>query len=156
MTETLADVLAFKGNAVHTVSANDSVLDAARRMHDRGAGALLVVRDGQLFGIISERDILERLVVSERAAAGTPVAAVMSRLVLTVPSSTSVADAMALLSLRGHRRLPVVDGGKLAGLVSMRDLNDWAVRDRQADAEQLRERFAVHGASNEQPIRVDD
>jgi CBS domain-containing protein len=105
------------------VSPDVSVKEAVRIMTDAQVGALAVISGRKIVGIFTERDLMKRVVHAERDAATTPIGEVMSRPVETVPNSTSVAEAAAIMRERHIRHLAVVDQfGDLLGLVAQRYL----------------------------------
>jgi CBS domain-containing protein len=109
---------------VLVVSPETSLAETARRMVQRDTGAAVVLREGSLLGVISERDLLRS--VSEGLEVDTPVSERMTTHVLTAGSQTTLAEAMAMM-VDGHfRHLPVVDHGNVIGMISMRDLMAWA------------------------------
>jgi CBS domain-containing protein len=117
----LADLMATD---VLAVSPDTTIADAARRMVAREAGAAVVVQDGGLVGVISERDLIRA--IPDACRPETPVSERMSRDVMTASPRTSVPEAMAIM-IDGHfRHLPVVEAGRVLGMVSMRDLMSWA------------------------------
>jgi CBS domain-containing protein len=109
---------------VLAVSPETTIADAARRMVARDAGAAVVVQGGGLVGVISERDLIRA--IPDACRPETPVSERMSRDVMTASPRTSVPEAMAIM-IDGHfRHLPVVEAGRVLGMVSMRDLMSWA------------------------------
>ena len=116
----LADLMA---TSVMAVTPAATVADAARRMIERDTGVAVVMDEGELVGVISERDILR--VVSEGAAGETPVGERMTRHVLTGTPTTTLPEALAIMVQGRFRHLPVVDAGRVVGMVSMRDLMAW-------------------------------
>ncbi len=117
----LADIMA---TTFATVSPETSLADAARRMIEIDTGAAAVIDDGSLVGMISERDLLRHL--SAGAAADALVADRMTTHVLTAGPSTTLPEAMAMM-VDGHfRHLPIVEQGRIIGMISMRDLMAWA------------------------------
>lgn len=104
-----------------SVDAGASVADAARRMRDAGVGAVLVLDGGRLVGILSERDVLTRIVAEGRNADATRVAEVATRPVVTVSAGASLRQCAETLRDRGVRHLPVLGGEKPIGMLSARD-----------------------------------
>lgn len=119
----VADILKSKSDtAVHSIGPDDSVFDALQRMADKGIGALLVLDGGAIVGIVTERDYARKIALKGRTSALTRVRDVMSTSVMVVePSQTSEA-CMALMTDNRLRHLPVVDQGRLVGLISIGDL----------------------------------
>ena len=137
MQNTLADVIAVKGSTVHSVAPEATVLDAVRAMNAEKIGALLV-RDGEeVVGIFTERDVLCRVLDSERDPATTRVAEVMSTELVAVRPSTRVEEAMAVITEKRCRHLPVLDDGELVGLVSIGDLTRWVSRHQEGHIQDL-------------------
>lgn len=116
----LADLMATD---VLTVSPDTTIAAAARRMVARETGAAVVLEDGALVGVISERDLMRT--IPDACRPETPVSERMSRHVMTASPRTSIPEAMALM-IEGHfRHLPVVEAGRVLGIVSMRDVMSW-------------------------------
>lgn len=116
----LADLMATD---VLTVSPETTIADAARRMIARETGAAVVIEDGRLVGVISERDLMRA--IPDARSPESPVSEHMSRHAITAAPGTSVPEAMAIMIEGRFRHLPVVDGGRVLGIVSMRDLMSW-------------------------------
>jgi CBS domain-containing protein len=135
---TIAAVLQGKGSGVETISADASLLDAVQRLGEKRIGALPVVEDGRIVGIISERDVIYRLRDQGRGALDFPVGQVMSAPAITVDSQTDVLRALALITERRIRHLPVVDGGRIRGIVSIGDLVKYRMERIEAEAEAMR------------------
>lgn len=137
MQNTLADVIAVKGSTVHSVAPEATVLDAVRAMNAEKIGALLV-RDGEeVVGIFTERDVLCRVLDTERDPAATKVSEVMSTELVAVQPSTRVEEAMAVITEKRCRHLPVLDDGELVGLVSIGDLTRWVSRHQEGHIQDL-------------------
>jgi CBS domain-containing protein len=137
MPTSLRAVLDVKGTTVFSIEPTATVAEAADAMNRAGIGALLVLEEQQIVGIITERDLLCRVVGRRLNAAEVPVAAVMTREVVALRPEVDVEDAMAVVTERRIRHLPVLDGGELCGLVSGGDLTRWVVRDRDVQIQQL-------------------
>ena len=125
---------------VHTISSASTVLEFLQAMAEHNVGALLVVDDGELVGIVSERDYARKVVLQGRSSVGTPVSAIMSSPVITTEPQQSIQACMSLMTDRHLRHLPVVDGGQLVGLLSIGDLVKEAIAE-QADLIQQLERY---------------
>ena len=113
----------LRATDVLTVSPGTTLADAARRMIARETGAAVVLEDGGLVGVISERDLMRA--IPDACSPETPVSERMSRHVMTAAPETSVPEAMAIMIEGRFRHLPVVAGGRVLGIVSMRDLMSW-------------------------------
>ncbi len=127
-----------KQREVFSVAPDDSVLDAIKLMAEKGIGALLVIdAQGQLAGILSERDYARKVILLGRASDSTPVRDIMTSDVVTVSSDESVRQCLNVMTERRFRHLPVVDDGALRGVVSIGDLVAAIIADQQEEIEQL-------------------
>ena len=122
---TVHDILSSKdSNCVHTIAPSASVLDAVEAMNNRRIGALLVTEDGQLAGIFTERDVLQRVIGAMRRPSTTTINEVMSREVVSVTPDTDLDEVSALMKDRRIRHVPVRDdAGALLGMISIGDIN---------------------------------
>ncbi len=121
---TVEAILERKGRQVHSISHDATVLEAARRMNEHRIGALVVVREGKVVGIFTERDVLNRVVAAQRDPATTRVDEVMSSPVACCSPQTTRAECRHVMRERRIRHLPVVDDdGKLVGIISIGDIN---------------------------------
>jgi CBS domain-containing protein len=137
MNEALERLLEYKGGALEAVPPKTSIMDAIARMNDRHIGSLLIMEDDRLVGIFTERDVLTRVVPTGMDPQRTPVSEVMTRQLITVAPTTTVQEAMMVVTDTRRRHLPVVQGGKVIGLVSIGDLTRWMVRDQQRTIDDL-------------------
>ncbi len=119
---TVRHLLDRKGRALFSIEPEDPVLEAIRMMADRHVGALLVMRGTELAGIVSERDYARKVVLLGRSSAETPVWQIMTSPVITVSLDASVQDCMRIVTERRIRHLPVMDGMRVVGMISNRDL----------------------------------
>ena len=136
---TIAAVLRTKGSEVETIGANELLRDAVARLGERRIGALPVVDGEDIAGIISERDIIYRLRDHGAEVLDWPVSQVMTSPVITVELDTEVLSALALMTQKRIRHLPVADGGRLRGIVSIGDLVKHRMERIEAEAEAMRE-----------------
>lgn len=134
----LSQLLGTKGHAVFSVAPGASVLDAIRQMAERHVGALLVIEDGRLQGIVSERDYARKVVLSGRSSSTTAVREIMSAPVVTITPEQTVDDAMRLMTARRIRHLPVVRSGELLGVVSIGDLVKSVIEEQRHTIDDLR------------------
>lgn len=134
---TVRQLLDRKARAVFSVDPDDPVLEAIRIMADRHVGALVVMKAGELRGIVSERDYARKVILHGRSSADTPVSQIMSAPVVTVSLTQTVQDCMQLMTQRRFRHLPVVDAGKVIGMVSIGDLLKALMEEQQQTIEQL-------------------
>jgi CBS domain-containing protein len=111
-----------RGNELHTVTEEHTVSQAARLMGEHNVGAVPVLRNGELVGVFSERDIMKRVVAAALDPQKTRVAEVMSTDVYAVSPQETLESCMVLMKMHGVRHLPIVDGDKLIAVVSLRDI----------------------------------
>ncbi|HOO19934.1 MAG TPA: CBS domain-containing protein [Kiritimatiellia bacterium] len=140
MSMTVGDLLRIKGSAVETITAEQTVLEAIRRMAQKHIGCLAVVtKTGKLSGIVSERDCLWKIVAAGKSPKTHSVRDAMTplRQMQTVTPAQTVEDCMALISGRRHRHLPVLEGGRLAGMVSIGDVVKTLLDAQQATIDSL-------------------
>ena len=130
-------LLEIKGTAIFTVAPEDPVLEAIRLMADRHVGALLVMKGSELVGIVSERDYARKVILMGRSSNSTPVWQIMSSPVQTVSPDKSVQDCMRIMTEHRIRHLPVVERGRVAGMISIGDLVKAVIEDQQHTIEQL-------------------
>ena len=135
---TIAKVLQGKGSSVETIAADSSLFDAVQRLGEKRIGALPVVEGGRIVGIVSERDVIYCLRDRGREALDLPVSQVMSAPAITVDSQTDVMHALALITERRIRHLPVVESGEIRGIVSIGDLVKYRMEMIEAEADAMR------------------
>jgi CBS domain-containing protein len=133
----IRDILRDKGTTVWSVSPGETVLDAIKRMAEHGVGALVVIENDQLVGLISERDYSRKVILKGLRSQDTPVRSVMTSPVLTISPDATVQEGMSIMTERFVRHLPVVDGSGLVGLVSIGDLVKAVINDQQVLIDQL-------------------
>lgn len=130
--DTIGTILKDKGSNVFTVTPAATVLEAVETMARHAIGAILVCEGaGEPCGLFSERDLLNRVILGKRDPATTPVREVMTTEITVVEPETDMQEAMAIMTDRRCRHLPVVRDGALVGLVSIGDLVRWESRDHQ-------------------------
>ncbi|WP_108470459.1 CBS domain-containing protein [Rhodanobacter thiooxydans] len=125
-------LLQGKGNAIYSIAPDAPVLEAIKHMAEHRIGALLVMRGEQLVGVMSERDYARKVILQGRSSSQTAVSDIMSSTPLTVGPDTDVFDCMRLCTDSRIRHLPVVEDGKVVGVISIGDLVK-AVIDAQAE-----------------------
>jgi CBS domain-containing protein len=135
-------LLADKGDRVFSIGPDEPVLAAVRMMADHYIGALLVMRGDELVGIVSERDYARKIILQNRSSADTPVRDIMSAPVLTVQPEDSTDTCMRLCTDRRVRHLPVVENGKIVGVVSIGDLVKAVISEQSEQIEHLRRYIA--------------
>jgi len=138
--KTVAQLLKLKdekNQTVHTIQSHQMVLEALMLMAEKNVGALPVVKNDQVVGIISERDYARKLVLHGRSSVGTPVEDIMVTSVITVDTHQSVETCLGIMSDKRLRHLPVVENGKLIGLLSIGDLVKEAIAEQAELIRQL-------------------
>lgn len=126
-----------KGRDIISVAPEESVLDAIKVMAEKSIGALIVMKDGELVGIMSERDYARKVIIKGRSSQSTQVAEIMTSDVLTTSSGQTVNDCMNTMSERKIRHLPVVEDNNVIGMISIGDLVEAIISDQQEEIEQL-------------------
>jgi CBS domain-containing protein len=134
---TVRQLLDGKGRQVYSVTPEAPVLEAIRAMAEHHVGALLVMKGEVLSGIVSERDYARKVILRGRSSSDTPVRDIMTTPVLTVPPDTSVEQCMQLVTDKRVRHLPVVEGGRVVGMISIGDLVKAVIAEQQHQIEQL-------------------
>jgi CBS domain-containing protein len=135
--KTILQLLQAKGTEVHKVGLDERVIDALKLMAEKDVGALLVMDGGKLSGIISERDYARKVILHGKSSHDIPVREIMTTKVITVHSRHSVEECMALMTSKRIRHLPVVEGERLVGLLSIGDLVKEVIADQEATIRQL-------------------
>ena len=136
---TIAAIMSDKGREVATLPAGTSVREAVALLADRRIGAVPVIDSGSIAGIFSERDLVACIAREGHDALDWPVERVMSAPAITVEPSTPVLAALATMTQRRIRHLPVVEGGTLSGIVSIGDLVKYRIERIEAEASALRD-----------------
>jgi len=131
------EILEQKGGEVYTVSPDETVLEAIRKLADLGIGSLVVVENGKPVGLFSERDYTCKVALEGKHSKETPVREVMSERLVVVRPDTTTNECMALMTENRIRHLPVVEEGKLVGLVSIGDIVKDIISEQQFVIEQL-------------------
>lgn len=141
MNTPIAALLSHKGAEVRTVACRATVEEAVCEMSFRNIGSVAVVENGRLVGLLTERDVLARVVAAGRQPDMTFVADVMTRNPVTISSRATLADAMALFTEHRCRQLPVMDQDtdRMVGIISIGDVNRWLVEAQQHEVKQLRQ-----------------
>jgi CBS domain-containing protein len=136
--ETVNQLLRVKGGQIFSVAPTDSVLRAIEIMATRHVGALLVMsQDGALLGIISERDYARKVILKSRSSHDTPVGDIMTANPVTVSPDSTVHHCMEIMTDGRFRHLPVVDKGRVVGMLSIGDLVKAVIEDQSQKIEQL-------------------
>lgn len=135
--QTVKQLLDNKGYVIWSIGPDDSVLDAIRMMAQRGIGALLVMEGDAVVGIVSERDYARKIILENRSSSGTSVREIMTARVFYVLPNETVEECLAVMTEKRVRHLPVIEGGKVIGVVSIGDLVKSVISDQQFIIEQL-------------------
>jgi CBS domain-containing protein len=133
----VSEILKTKGSNVWSITPQSSVYDALKSMADKGVGALIVIDAGKVVGIFSERDYARKIVLQGRWSKETPVADVMTESVYYVPPWRTIDECMALMTEKHVRHLPVLEDGKLVGLVSIGDVVRAIISEQRFTIQQL-------------------
>jgi CBS domain-containing protein len=134
---TVAQLLNQKGHNVEAIAPDAMVYDAIKRMADLDIGALVVVEDGRVIGVITERDYARNVFLKGKASPTTPVRAAMAEEVLSVGREETTRDCMAIMTGKRTRHLLVMEGGELLGILSIGDLVRSIVAEQDMTIEQL-------------------
>ena len=135
--ETVKQILSSKGNEIYSISPNETVYEALKVMSDKKIGALLVVEDDNIFGIMSERDYARKVTLMGKSSKDAPVREIMSSKVIYVNPNQSVEECMALMIEKRIRHLPVLENGKLVGLISIGDVVKAVIGEKELVIDQL-------------------
>lgn len=135
--QTVGQLLQLKGTEVFSVTPQDSVLHAIEVMATRHVGALLVMNQGALIGIISERDYARKVILKNRSSHDTPVSDIMTAPAVSVTPEDTVHHCMELMTEGRFRHLPVVKVGRVVGMLSIGDLVKAVIQEQSEHIEQL-------------------
>ena len=134
----VSDILQKKGNAVIAVTSTSTVLDALKLMSEKNIGALLVMDDGQLTGIFSERDYARKVVLKGKTSADTAVKEIMTENPFTVQPEDSIETCMGIMSSKHIRHLPVSKDNTVAGMISIGDVVTAIIQSQKETIDQLK------------------
>ena len=135
--KTVQQLLGSKGSQIYSIGPDAKVIEALQLMAQKDVGALVVLDGERLVGILSERDYARKVILLGRSSADMPVRDIMTSDLVTVDPARTVDDCMELVTQRRVRHLPVLEGGRLVGLVSIGDLVKETIADREQTIKQL-------------------
>jgi CBS domain-containing protein len=133
----IREILAHKGSNVWSVTPESTVLEAIQMMADKNVGALLVAKEGRLLGVLSERDYTRKIVLKGRSSRDTPVRDILSGHVVSVSPEHTVDECLRLMTEHRVRHLPVMDGTKILGVISIGDLVNSIISAQSSTIQQL-------------------
>ncbi len=136
-TGTIGNILHHKGRQVWSIAPEATVFEAIKLLADQNVGALLVMSGENLVGIFSERDYTRKVVLKGRSSRVTKVGEITTAVVISVTENHSVEDCMRLMTEHRVRHLPVLEGEKVIGIVSIGDLVNWVIHSQSAALEQM-------------------
>jgi len=140
--DTIDSVLRLKGRQIFSVAPTATVYEAIQTMSDRGVGALLVLAEGKLVGMISERDYARKVILRDRSSKQTQVQEIMTSDIVTVTTRDTVEDCMRLMTDNRIRHLPVVERERVVGMISIGDLVNWIITAHEETIGQLQSYIA--------------
>ena len=134
---TVAQLLEDKGNTVHSIETSDSVYDAIKSMAQLGIGALVVMENNAMVGIITERDYARKVILDGKSSQNIPVKEIMTAKTVCARLDQTVEECMAVITEKRVRHLPVLDNNKVVGMISIGDLVKAIIAEQQFIIEQL-------------------
>lgn len=136
------DILKTKGSVVYSVEPNVMVYNAIEQMCDKNIGGLMIVENGKLVGIFTERDYARKLILKGKSSKDTPIRDLMTPNPFTVTPQSSIEDCMKLMAGKHIRHLPVEENGKLIGMISIGDVVKHIIEDQKSTIAHLEQYIA--------------
>lgn len=146
ITAYISDILSGKSGEVWTIAPNATVFEAIARMAEKNIGAMPVVENGVVIGLISERDYTRKVALQGKSSRETRVAEIMNQPVISVTTSTTIDTCMQIITRQRVRHLPVIANGQLVGMVPIGDLVNWIISAQSVAIEQM-ETYIMGGYS---------
>ena len=134
----VSDILQKKGSVIIYIKGNTTVLDALKVLSEKNIGALLVMEDGKLVGIFSERDYARKIILKGKASADTLISEIMTENPFTIQPDDSLETCMAIMSEKHIRHLPVVKDGMVAGMISIGDVVTTIIQSQKETIDHLK------------------
>jgi CBS domain-containing protein len=144
LTGKIGSLIGKKGGQVWSVAPTASVYDAIALMAEKEIGALPIVEDGRLVGIVSERDYARKVFLKGKASKETSVTDIMSTPVFSVSPAQTVEECMHIVTEKRFRHLPVVEDGRIVGIISIGDLVNWVITEQKQTIHHLEAFIAGH------------
>lgn len=138
----VADILQAKGNIIYSVTGSVSVYEAIKVMGEKNIGALLVMDEGKLSGILSERDYARKVVLKGKSSRETMVRDIMTAQVLTVTTTDNIETCMGVMTQNHIRHLPIVENGEVQGMISIGDVVNAIIKMQKETIEHLKSYIA--------------
>jgi CBS domain-containing protein len=134
---TVSRILERKGSSVWSIAPDAMVYEAIKLMAQKNVGALMVLENNRLVGIISERDYTRKVILQGKSSKETPVGEIMTKELVTADPNENITDCMRVMTEQRVRHLPVLEGSKLVGVVSIGDLLKWLISAQDATIDHL-------------------
>lgn len=135
--KTVGEVLRFKGRQIWSIEPDRPVFDAIKLMADKNIGALLIMHEGQMYGIVSERDYARKVILQGKSSRKITCKEIMTKDVVIVSNGHSVDECMELITQKRIRHLPVIEAGEVIGMISIGDIVQTIISDQENTIEQL-------------------